>query len=114
MHVTILEGFTPIGTAYLDALDPPMGVAMGKFEPTSAYVVDRHANVVDGDYIADRSEILRVEGPDGVRLMSGAIAIHDYGSELGEQELHLLGIYEPPYETLFGENPDFKAYWGTD
>jgi len=113
MQVTVFEGSTPIGTAVLDALDPPMGVAMGKFNPTPAYVVDHHANVIDGDYAGDRSEILRVERADGVRILSGAVSIHDW-SELGERELHLLGIFEPQYKTLFSEHPDFKAYWGKD
>ncbi|QDX25584.1 hypothetical protein FPZ54_05820 [Sphingomonas suaedae] len=113
MHVTILEGLTPIGTAFLNALDPAMGIAMGKFEPTSAYVPDRHANMVDGDYIADRSETLRVERTDGISIVCRAISIQDW-SELGERELHLLEISEPSYEALVGEHSAFRAYWGKD
>ena len=111
MKVTIYEADTPIGEAEIFALDPPMGVAMAKFKPLAAYDVDQHANVVDGDYIEDRGERLRIEMADSVPLISQAISIQDWPA-LGEREVHILGILEPSFEALFGEHPDFKSYWG--
>ncbi len=110
MKVTVYEVDTPIGEAEIFALDPPMGVAMAKFNPLVAYDVEQHANVVDGDFIEDRGERLRIEMADGVRLISQAISIQDWPA-LGECEVHILGILEPTFEVLFGEHPDFKAYW---
>ena len=111
MKVTIYEADTPSGEAEIFALDPPMGVAMAKFRPLAAYNVEQHANVVDGDYIEDRGDRLRIVMADGVPLVSQAISIQDW-SALGEQEVHILGILEPSFEALFGEHPDFKSYWG--
>jgi hypothetical protein len=109
--VRIFEADTLIGNAEIFALDPPMCVAMAKFRPEPAYDAERHANVVDGDYIADRGDKLRMELPDGIRLISQAISLQDWAAR-GEFELHILGIEEPSFESLFGEHPDFKAYWG--
>ena len=110
MQVTIFEAEITIGEAQIFALDPPMGVAMAKFQPSPAYDVERHANVIDGDYVADRGGILRIEMSDGVALKSNAISIQDYPA-LDEIELHILGIYEPNFDKLFAEHPDFKANW---
>ncbi|WP_157973317.1 hypothetical protein [Blastomonas sp. CACIA14H2] len=111
MKVTIYEADTPIGEAEIFALDPPMGVAMAKFKSLSAYDVERHANVVDGDYIEDRGRGLRIEMSDGVPLISQAISIQAWPA-LGEHEVHILGILQPSFETLFCEHPDFKSHWG--
>lgn len=110
MKVTIYEADTPIGEAEIFALDPPMGVAMATFKPLAAYNVEQHANVVDGDYIEDRGGRLRIEMADGVPLISQAISIQDWPA-LEEREVHILGILEPNFETLFGEHPDYKSYW---
>jgi hypothetical protein len=111
MKVTIYEADTLIGEAEIFALDPPMGVAMAKFKPLPAYDVERHANVVDGDYIEDRGRGLRTVMHDGVPLISQAISIQAWPA-LGEHEVHILGILEPSFETLFCEHPDFTSYWG--
>ncbi len=44
-------------------------------------------------------------------LKSSALSIQDW-PELGECELHILGIEEPRFESLFAEHPDYKAYKG--
>ncbi|KUO55918.1 MAG: hypothetical protein APF82_06015 [Sphingomonadales bacterium BRH_c42] len=113
MIVTIFEADTLIGSAEIFALDPPMGVAMAKFRPAPAYDVERHANVVDGDYVADRGDILRIELPGGIRLRSQAISIQDWPA-LGEFELHILGILEPDFDELFKDHPDYRAYYDLD
>lgn len=111
MKVTIYDATSPIGEAEIFALDPPMGVAMAKFIPFPTYRATLHANVVDGDYIQDRSEKLRMELPDGVALKSEAISIQDWPT-LDEREVYILGILEPSFEKLFRDHPDFKSYWG--
>jgi hypothetical protein len=110
MKVSIFEADTLIGEAEVFALDPPMCVAMAKFAPATAYEAGRHANVIDGNYVGDRSEILRLQMPTGATMRSEAISIQDY-TTLGELEVHLIGIYEPSFDDLFSEHPDFKAYW---
>lgn len=55
MHVSVFDGETLIGHASLTDLDPPMGVAMGAFTPSEHYVQAAHANVIDGDYVGERS-----------------------------------------------------------
>ena len=111
MKLTIYEADTPIGEAEVFALDPPMGVAMAKFTPLPAYAAAQHANVLDGDYIEDRSDKLRMEMADGSTLKCQAISIHDWPT-LEEREVHILGILEPTFETLFNDHPSFKAYYG--
>lgn len=113
MHVTIFEADIPIGEAEIFALDQPMGVAMAKFKPLPTYDVERHANVVDGDYIADRSEILRIEMKNGIELKSEAISLQDWPT-LGEFELHILGIYDPSFDKLFGDHPQYRSYFDLD
>jgi hypothetical protein len=111
MRLKIFEADTPIAEAEIYALDPPMSVAMAKFFPAKAYDQVRHANVIDGDYIGDRSEILRIEMQDGSTMKSNAISIQDWPT-LNEREVHILGIYEPSFDELFRDHPDFKGYWG--
>ncbi len=111
MRLKILEADILIGAAEVFALDPPMAVVMAKFFPAVAYDRGRHANVIDGIYIGDRSEILQVEMEDGSTIKCVAISIHDYPT-LDERELHILGICEPHFDELFKEHPSFIGYWG--
>ncbi|AXU21458.1 hypothetical protein C7W88_21670 (plasmid) [Novosphingobium sp. THN1] len=111
MKIKIFEASTQIAEAEIYALDPPMCVAIAKFFPVDAYDQARHANVIDGDYVGDRSENLRMEMQDGSTLKSQAISIQDFPM-LDEREVHILGIYEPSFDELFRDHPDFKAYWG--
>jgi hypothetical protein len=111
MKLKVFEADTQIAEAEIFALDPPMCVAMANFDPTIAYDVARHANVIDDDYIADRTDILRIELANGDDLRSEAISIQDFPT-LGERQVHILGIYQPSFDELFGGHPDFVAYWG--
>lgn len=110
IKLKIFEAETLVGNADVFALDPPMCVAMAKFDPAKGYDATRHANVIDGDYVGDRSEILRLEMPDGSTLKSEAISIQDFPT-LNEREVHIIGIYEPGFDKLFSDHPDFKDYW---
>jgi hypothetical protein len=111
MKLKIFEVNTLIGEAEVFALDPPMGVAMAKFFPAIGYNQGRHANVIDGNYVGDRSETLRVEMEDGATIKGAAISIQDFPT-LDERELHILSIYEPRFDELFGDHPNFVDYWG--
>ena len=113
MKLKIFEADTRIGDAEVFALDPPMGVAMAKFDPAPGYDATRHANVIDGDYVGDRSDILRLEMPDGSTMKSEAISIQDWPT-LGEFELHILGIYDPSFDKLFGDHPQYRSYFDLD
>lgn len=111
MKLKIFEADTLIGEAEIFALDSPMGVAMAKFFPAIAYDQGRHANVIDGNYVGDRSKILRVEMEDGSTIKSEAVSIQDFPT-LDDRELHILGIYEPRFDELFNEHPNSIGYWG--
>jgi len=110
MKLKIFEADTLIGEAEVFALDPPMGVAMAKFCPAIGYHQGRHANVIDGKYVGDRSEILRVEMEDRTTIKGAAVSIQDFPM-LDERELHILGIYEPRFDELFGGHPSYIDYW---
>jgi len=113
VHVSIFNRDTLIGHANLSELDPPMGVATGAFVPTADYARTDHANVVDGDYVGERSQGFRVLSEAHGKIESQAIAILDWPT-LGEIELHVLGITNPDYEALFGDHPTYRAYYGLD
>lgn len=113
MKLRVFETDKLVGTAEVFALDPPMGVAMAKFDPAADYDPKRHANVIDGDYVGDRGEALRIEMVDGSMIKSGAISIQDFPT-LNEREVHILGIYEPSFADLFNSHPHYRAYYDLD
>jgi hypothetical protein len=110
MRVMIFDDSMLIGEASLNAFDPPMGVAMGPFDATSDYDAWRHANVVDGEFVAFRGAGLRVEAEDIGTIQSVGLSIEDWPS-VGERVIHIIGISEPSFEVLFGEHPEVRAYW---
>lgn len=111
MKLKLFEGEALIGVAEVFALDPPMRVAMAKFEAAAGYDPKRHANVLDGEYLGDRTERLRVEMRDGSALKCAAISIQDFPT-LAEREVYLHEIVEPPFDELFADHPSFTASWG--
>ena len=113
MHVSIFNDGTLIGHADLTELDPPMGVATGRFVPSENYVQIEHANVVDGEYVGTRSDNFRVLSKEHGEIESSALAILDFPT-LGEIEFHALGIKRPDYAVLFGDHPHYRAYYDLD
>ena len=111
MKLKLFEGEALIGGAEVFALDPPMRVAMAKFEAAADYDPKRHATVLDGECIGDRTERLCLEMRDGLALKCAAISIHDYPT-LAKREVYLHEVFEPPFDELFAEHPSFTAYWG--
>ncbi len=112
MLVKILEGDIVIGAGELTDLDPPMGVAQGNFLAADGYEKTLHANVIDGDYIADRTPGLRLNSAEFGEVECGVISIQDFTETLGECQVIVIGIPYPQYETYFGANPQFAAYFG--
>lgn len=113
MNLRIFDADTFLGEADVFALDPPMCVAMARFHPAAGYDATKHANVIDGNYIGDPGELLTLKLPDGSTLESEAISIQDFPT-LSEREVHIIGIYQPKFDELFREHPDFRAYWAEE
>jgi hypothetical protein len=92
-----------VGFSELEAGDAPMGVASGRFIPTSAYSLIRPHCLEHRD---DWAPIpgLTVETDGGVSIQcSGGIQIIDFSAELGEAgiQIDLYGVTNPPYAELF-------------
>lgn len=97
----VFSGTTLIGCSALETGDPPMGAACGKFLPLPAYLA------IQSQYIAHRDLPqahlgLSIICPSGEKLPAEhGVAILDYSLELGEIEVHAVGIGYPLYGQLF-------------
>jgi hypothetical protein len=112
MKVMILAEAEFIGTSELDRLDPPMGVAVGVFTPTTAYDRSLHAGDIEGkENHLGLGAALSVEGPQG-KVECAGVHIADFRGGLGEIEVHVLGISN--FEALFGDHPHFRSYHGLE
>lgn len=109
MQVSVYQGEMQVGTAILEHLDPPMGVAFGAFSPSAHYNPDTHANVIDGKYAGDRGESLTASYDQHFTLEASSIAIEDYG-DLG-RELTLFFKDGETFAALFAAHPDYRAYF---
>ncbi|MBD9647300.1 hypothetical protein IB267_02920 [Ensifer sp. ENS09] len=83
-----------IGHTAFENGDAAMGVAFGRFLPTSAY---------RRDMITEDSVIVVMLGDTTIRSTGGAY-IEDYFEEMGEIEVAILGVDCPPYNALFPEH----------
>jgi hypothetical protein len=113
MRVTVLSGNATLGAANLGQLDPPMGVAMGSFEPSGCYDKHAHANVIDGEYVGDKGTSFVVISDAHGKIDCVGIAIEDFAESIGERQLTLFGIPYPEYAQYFGEYEDYKVYYPT-
>lgn len=112
MQVEIRLKNEMIGSATLDASDPPMGVASGPFEPSPSYQRVRYAEEIDGEHNPSASDLeFRVHAIDGEEIECLGVFIQDYAESLGEQRVSIIGIPNPEYEFRFGDYPNYKAYW---
>jgi hypothetical protein len=109
MRVAIHDSKGLIGHADLTASDPPMCAASGPFSPEPTYDPLEHANVIDGEYLGDRTANLRVTSEAHGEIESHSIAILDWPA-LKEVQLDVVGIIRPSYDALFMDDPDFRAY----
>ncbi len=110
MQVKVFEGEMLVGTATLEHLDPPMCVAFGPFSPTPNYAPNAHANVVEGEYVADKGLVLAATAAHHGSL-DALIAIEDWDvPELGKQLTLFFQVGES-FAALFAEHPDYRAYY---
>jgi hypothetical protein len=97
----VFSGAALVGYSALENGDPPMGVACGTFTPLPAY------SEIQSRCIASRESsqahlALSITRPTGEVLPAElGVAILDYSVELGEIEVHAVGIGYPLYEELF-------------
>ncbi|MEP3225716.1 MAG: hypothetical protein ABJO01_07065 [Parasphingorhabdus sp.] len=110
MQVEIFSGEILIGRSNLDQLDPPMGVAMGAFVPTEAYDRIRHANSIEGEFIAYNGLTLIVRSSEYGEIVHQGVHIEDYSDNLAEIQISVIGIPYPEYESYFSEYDHYRKY----
>jgi hypothetical protein len=111
MNVAIYFEGSQIGSANLNQLDPPMGVASGAFVPAPDYVAERHANVIDGEAVADLGGVLEIRSEEFGILPKLDAAIQDFSAAIDEIVIDVIGIPYPLYHEMFSEYEGFKAYY---
>ena len=111
MRVEIHSGEDVIGTAELKELDPPMGVAVGVFAPTSVYVAATHAGEIDGQENRAAVGGLSVHSAEG-KVECEGVWIADFQNTLNELQVSVLGIVD--FATYFADHADFHKYWALD
>jgi hypothetical protein len=111
MLVHVFLNGTNLGSANLTRLDPPMGVAMGSFEPTNNYDRLVHANTVDGTFMGHIGKSFSLVSDVYGTIESVGAAIEDFYDSLGERELTVVGITHPNYADIFCKYDDYKAYY---
>jgi hypothetical protein len=113
MRVSVLDGSAVVGTAILDRLDPPMGVAWGVFVPSAEYDRERHARMIEGEWVPDLSTRLSVR-PEGQSPLSRVrVDIEDYTGLFGEKQLWVYFESGTDYDPLFSEYDDYRTYYRT-
>lgn len=99
----VLSGSTLIGHSELEAGDPPMGVAFGRFIPLPAY--DSIKSIVIATSEGEQSHLyLSVRLANGSALPAqGGVQLTDLSAELGPEGLQVsvLGVGYPLYQELF-------------
>lgn len=101
LSVLFVSGGTQIGKARLIAVDPSMGYASGKFEPTSFYDRTRHADTISDFTLREVSMTIEARRENGEIIPTLSIAIQDYSAELNEIEVHVRLTSAEQYEALF-------------
>ncbi|MCO6509883.1 MAG: hypothetical protein J5I65_03750 [Aridibacter famidurans] len=105
MTFKVFQGETFIGHSELEGRDPAMGVAFGRFIPSTGYrTIQREC--IDNHF--DQSALrLAVRTPDDEQISCVGVAILDFSEKTGSEEdieLNVVGISQPPYEKLFPEH----------
>ena len=111
MLVTVFAGSSLIGTALLDQLDPPMGVAGGRFMPTANYDPHCHANVIEGEFDLSRGQSLSVHADDAGLLDTHRVDIEDWTTTAGEKLLYVAFCDGRVFEKLFSSYDDYRSYF---
>jgi hypothetical protein len=111
MEVEVHDSDQLIGTAILDSLDPPMGIASGSFSPSEGYSRDKHANEIDGEFVGDKGESLSLRAAGSSVVLRASFGIEDWAdSSLGR---YLTVWFEDggDYAARFSEHPHYRAYY---
>lgn len=111
MQVSIYQDGTLIGTAILEHLDPPMGVAFGPFSPLDRYDREQHASTIEGEHVGDRGQSLSAHADDHGLLNTAAIAIEDYADPEFGKQLTVWFQDGGDFSTLFSTHDDYRAYY---
>jgi hypothetical protein len=116
MKVEILHDGKVIGhCGSLDPIDPPMGVAAGRFVPTLDYDPRLHACLVEGERNDPAGEApITARSAAFGEIPCAGVVIEDCAATLNEVSVTILGIPYPEYETFFGSHATYRAYWGRD
>src|ERR1700733_10186500 len=104
MRFEILANGVLVGGSELEAGDPPMGVAGGRFLPYPAYSTIQSSVVRSRDDFQDSQAHLAlvIRLKDGAEVPSaGGVRITDYSAELGDEGLEIEGLGIP--YPLYGE-----------
>lgn len=91
---TVSAGETVIGTVSLEDWDRGMGVAGGVFLPNENYLPKLHASELNGATFERPASALTIVDAFGVKPVSEAIHLIDWGAEAGPEgrELNVFGI----------------------
>jgi hypothetical protein len=116
MKVDILHKGKVIGHCNnLDPIDPPMGIAAGRFDPTPDYDPRLHAFVVEGVHNdLDGEAQLSARSVEFGAIQCAGVVIEDCAETLKEMNVTILGIPYPEYKTFFASYASYKAYWRRD
>jgi hypothetical protein len=116
MKIDIRHNGTVIGRCDdLAPIDPPMGVAAGRFDPAPDYDPRLHAVVIEGERNdLDGEAPLSVWSAEFGAIPCAGIVIEDCAETLNERNVTLLGVPYPDYETFFASHASYKAYWRSD
>jgi hypothetical protein len=116
MRFEVLANGVLVGGSELEAGDPPMGVASGRFVPCPAYSTIQSSVVKSRDDFQMHLALL-VRLKNGADVPSaGGVRITDYSAELGDEglEIEVLGIPYPLYGELFPEQvAAYRAQFST-
>lgn len=88
-----------------------MGVAFGPFMPSEKYDRVQHANTVDGTYVDDFGQTLRVCTDQCGDIDARGIAIEDWTVTFGELQLTVFFADDEDFRALFSEHEEYKAYY---
>ncbi|MFT3987085.1 hypothetical protein [Aestuariivirga sp.] len=111
MQVRVYREGTLIGTANLEHLDPPMGVAFGPFDASDHYERGRDANVIDGQYAGDNGRQLLVYADENTPLKTASNLIEDDSDPRIGKQLSLMFENSDDFDALFSSHDDYKAYY---
>jgi hypothetical protein len=111
MQISVYESEILVGTAVIEHLDPPMGVAFGPFSPSDDYDRNTHANTVEGEYVGDRGRSLAAIIMEHHTPTVATIAIGDWSTSNLGMELTLFFKDGENFAALFAAHADYRAYY---